>query len=78
MRERAEIGSHGTQTYPQLQRALARLPHEYRLILALYYFDDRSISGVAEVLQISEAAVQTRLCRARRKLRELLGAPGGV
>jgi RNA polymerase sigma-70 factor (ECF subfamily) len=81
MREQAQTASRGTQTHPQLQqlpRVLARLPHEYRLILVLYYFDDRSISGVAEVLKISEAAVQTRLCRARRKLRGLLDAHGGV
>jgi RNA polymerase sigma-70 factor (ECF subfamily) len=78
MREQAQTASRGTQTHPQLQRALARLPHEYRLILVLYYFENRSIADVAQVPQISEAAAQARLCRARRKLRELLDAHGGV
>jgi RNA polymerase sigma-70 factor (ECF subfamily) len=60
--------------HAQLQWALARLPQGYRLPLVLYYLDQRSIGSIAEILGTSETAVCARLCRARRKLRELLDA----
>ncbi|MHC4482754.1 MAG: RNA polymerase sigma factor [Planctomycetota bacterium] len=60
-----------------LEAALAKLPQEYRVGLMLYYFDGRSTKNIAETLAISEAAVHARLSRARKKLRELLSAPGG-
>jgi RNA polymerase sigma-70 factor (ECF subfamily) len=64
--------------YPELQVALAKLPEDYRLTLMLYYFDGRSTKNIAEVLAISQAAVQTRLCRARKLLRELLETGRGA
>jgi RNA polymerase sigma-70 factor (ECF subfamily) len=60
--------------YPELERALAKLPEESRLALMLYYFDGRSARSVAEAFEISEAAAQARLSRARRQLRRLLQA----
>jgi len=44
--------------------------------LLLFYFNGRSTKSIAEALSISQAAVQTRLTRARRKLRDLLVAEG--
>ena len=64
--------------YPALQRALAKLPEEYTLALMLYYFDGRSTRAVAEALGFSEAAVQARLSRARKRLRKLLEAERGA
>jgi RNA polymerase sigma factor (sigma-70 family) len=46
--------------------------------LMLYYFDGRSTKNIAETLDISQGAVQTRLCRARRQLRKLLDAQRGA
>ena len=64
--------------YKELEMALADLPQQYRLALMLYYFDGRSIKNIAETLDISVASAQTRLSRARKKLRKLLEAKGGV
>lgn len=64
--------------YPELERALAKLPEEYRLALMLYYFDGQSARTVAEAFGISEGAAQARLSRARKKLRKLLQAKGDV
>ncbi len=60
--------------YGELHDAIARLPEEYRLPLILYYFDGRSTESVAETLGISPAGVLTRLSRARKELRLLLGS----
>jgi RNA polymerase sigma-70 factor (ECF subfamily) len=63
-----------SRDYRELQAALAKLPEESKLTLMLYYFDARSTKNIAAMLDISQCAVQTRLCRARRQLRKLLDA----
>ena len=75
--ESAAASKSSSKQYPDLQAALAKLREEYRLPLMLYYFDGRSAKNVAETLEISEAAVQARLSRARKQLRKLLQAKGG-
>jgi len=64
--------------YSGLQSALTQLTEEYRLPLMLYYFDGQSTKNIAESLEITVAAAQTRLSRARRKLRRLLSTKGGA
>lgn len=61
-----------SKDYAKLESALAKLSEKYRLPLMLYYFDGRSTKTIAEALKISEAAAQTRMSRARKKLRKLL------
>ena len=53
--------------------ALLQLPVKYREVLILYYYDDYKIKGIAELLQLSENTVKTRLVRGRDKLKPLLG-----
>ena len=48
------------------------LPDNYRETIALYYLDGRSCAGVAQSLNISEAAVRQRLVRARLMLHDIL------
>lgn len=75
--DRAEAGRNSSKEYPELQGALAKLPEDSRLALMLYYFDGRSTKNIAETFETSEAAVQTRISRARKQLREILDAEGG-
>ena len=49
------------------------LTPKYRETIYLYYFEDFSVKEIADILKISETAVQTRLQRARQKLKEVLG-----
>jgi RNA polymerase sigma-70 factor (ECF subfamily) len=58
--------------YHHLRASLARLPEKHRLPLLLYYFDGNSTRRVAEALDISPTGAATRLCRARRALRDIL------
>jgi RNA polymerase sigma-70 factor (ECF subfamily) len=60
----------------QLEAALAGLSSNYRVPLLLFYFDGRSTQSIAETLGIGQAAVQTRLSRARKQLRRLLAERG--
>ena len=57
-----------------LQRALERLPQRDTQILLLKYTEDWSYRQIAEHLGTTEGAIQLRLHRARRKLRQHLAS----
>ena len=48
----------------ELYHAVMELPAKYRQIVHLYYFEGYSVREIAEIICISETAVQTRLLRA--------------
>jgi RNA polymerase sigma factor (sigma-70 family) len=58
-RERAE----------QLVREVERLPHAYREVLMLYYYQDCTYQDLADVLGVSSATINARLTKARAMLR---------
>ncbi len=60
-----------------LRRALGNLPVEYREPLLLQVIYGYSQQEIADRLGLSSPGVGTRLFRARHKLREMLGSPGG-
>lgn len=60
------------QDYSDLYRAVSQLQEELRVPVVLYYGEDFSVREIAQVLEISEGAVQKRLARARQKLKHLL------
>jgi RNA polymerase sigma-70 factor (ECF subfamily) len=64
-----------------VQAALARLPEKYRVILTLRDIDGLSYEDISGILKLSPGTVDSRLHRARRKLREKLaghlGRQGG-
>ena len=55
-----------------LFRALQQLPIKYRNVLHLFYYEEYSTREIAQILQISEGTVRTRLSRARKKLQQIL------
>lgn len=55
-----------------LQRALARLPVEYREILMLIGVEELRYADVAEILNVPLGTVMSRLSRARERLRALM------
>lgn len=57
----------------ELQRALAQLSDEEREVLALRFGADLKVRDVAKVLGAGESAVEGRIHRALRKLRDQLG-----
>ena len=55
-----------------LDRALAQLPIEQRLVLEFTYYMDHSCEEVAEIMECPVNTVKTRMFNARRKLRVIL------
>lgn len=49
-----------------------KLPAKYRVVVHLYYYEGYSCDEIAKLLSISSSSVQTRLQRARNKLKEQL------
>lgn len=52
--------------------AVMALEPKYRVCVYLYYYEDYSVREVAQLLQTKESTVQTRLQRAREKLKQTL------
>jgi RNA polymerase sigma-70 factor, ECF subfamily len=51
-----------------IQRLLAQLPADYRLVIVLRYWQDLSYEEIAEMTHTTESAVKSRLHRARQML----------
>jgi RNA polymerase sigma-70 factor, ECF subfamily len=62
------------ETLATVQAAIQQLPHDLKVTLLLYYFEDQSYKEIAAVLGCAERSVETRLYRARQQLRLLLGS----
>jgi len=55
-----------------IQWGLARLPRSQAGLLEAFHLEQRSVAAIALELRVSERAVEGRLRRARRKLRQLI------
>ncbi|MBQ6719365.1 MAG: sigma-70 family RNA polymerase sigma factor [Oscillospiraceae bacterium] len=55
-----------------LMDAMKHLPEKHRISLYLYYYEEYSAREIAEVMGVSESAVNQYLARGRRKLRTIL------
>ena len=56
----------------RLEKALAHLPPNYRLLVAAHYLHDVKYEDLADALDIPVGTVKTHLHRAKKRLRELL------
>lgn len=55
-----------------IMEAVLSLPEHYRIIVYLFYYEEYSIGQISNVLGIKETTIQTRLSRARDKLKKNL------
>jgi RNA polymerase sigma-70 factor (ECF subfamily) len=56
-----------------LANALLQLPLRQRICVLLFYYEDRPIAEIVDILGISEGSVKVHLHRARERLATLLG-----
>lgn len=56
----------------EVLEAVRTLPHKYRTVIYLYYYEDMSIREIAQMLSIKEPTIKSQLLRAKRKLKVLL------
>jgi RNA polymerase sigma-70 factor (ECF subfamily) len=57
----------------RLRNAMARLPTNDRTVLVLRHFSELSYQEIAQVLELDEKTVKSRLFEARQRLRGMLG-----
>lgn len=75
---RAEAGENDDQErLHELRRQVGMLPFALREAVLLFYFERMSHSRIATALDITEAAVNQRLHRARVRLRNVMRPAGG-
>jgi RNA polymerase sigma-70 factor (ECF subfamily) len=55
-----------------LARAVQALPAMQRVAVVLFYFEDRPIADIADILDISDGSVKVHLHRARQRLAAIL------
>ena len=70
--EQMETPQKENKNYGELYEAVQELREELRIPVVLYYVEEFSCREIAEILDISEGAVQKRLARAREKLKNRL------
>ncbi len=69
-----QIADHIPWVEPGLGPALAALPDQQRIVVALVHAYEWSLSEVAMLLEVSKSTVQTHEQRAMKRLRKQLGA----
>lgn len=66
----------------QLLQALRRLPVDQQIVVELYYWEDLNAREIAEIYEVPEPTIRTRLRRAKLRLEEeltaLAAAPQGA
>ena len=60
----------------ELYRELSELPQKYRDVIHLFYYEELSVSEIADILHRKESTVRTQLTRARTMLKEILEEEG--
>lgn len=56
----------------ELFHALKQLPTKYRVVIHLFYYEEMSIKGIAQLLKQNEATIRSKLFRARQKIKKIL------
>lgn len=58
--------------YDGLWEAVSALPHERRVVVTLFYYEDMSVEQIAKCLEVPQGTVKSRLSRAREQLKKML------
>lgn len=56
----------------EVRELLDHLEESHRIVISLYYFEKYPLHEIAQILQIPEGTVKSRLFRARQNLEELM------
>ena len=73
--ESREVLFNGEIDHDRIQEALREIPPDFRLVLAMYYFEDCSYREIAAELNLPIGTVMSRLARAKGHLRTKLFQP---
>ena len=70
--ENAETKAMAAETFARVQRTVRALPPKYREVVVLRYLEGLETAEICDMLKINANAVQVRLNRARKHLRDAL------
>jgi RNA polymerase sigma-70 factor (ECF subfamily) len=73
----ADAAFAGMELRDRLDKALAQLPENYRMLVAAHYLEGVQYDALAEALGLPMGTIKTHLYRAKRRLRELLDTTQG-
>lgn len=59
-----------------LWQSMQELPHKYRVVLYLYYYEGYSVRELSGILHIKESTLQTQLADGRKKLKKIMEING--
>lgn len=59
-------------SFEEVSEGVYLLKNDYKNVIVLYYYEKYSVKEISSILKISENAVNTRLSRARVKLKETI------
>ena len=69
---RADAAFADMELRDRLEKAIAQLPEQYRVLIAAHYLEGVQYEALAEAMHLPLGTVKTHLYRAKRRLRELL------
>lgn len=70
--EMEDLEDSGAFKSDEMWPLVMELPEEFRIVVALYYYQEFSVKEIGKMLKISEGTVKSRLSRGREKLSKLL------
>ena len=66
------------EEWQQVNRAIGTLPLPQRVVVVLYYVNDLSIIEIADILEIPQGTVKSRLHYGRKTLKKIVGSQGDL
>ncbi|MFQ9514228.1 MAG: RNA polymerase sigma factor [Eubacterium sp.] len=60
------------EEYSTLYECILNLKEKYRIVILLYYYEGYSIKEISQILEAKESTIQTRLSRARSRIKVLM------
>ena len=70
--ELASEQTDGAFRYEPLYQAIDKLPKQEKVVVILYYLEEKSIREISKITEISESHLAVMLFRARKKLKAML------
>lgn len=69
----SDFGMNQTMEHPEVMEALLRLPHRYRDIIYLFYYEGYSLREIAQLMHKKESTIATWHRRSKMLLKDYLG-----
>lgn len=60
------------ERYSELYQVMGKLKESQRLAIILYYYEGYSVKEIADIMDVTQGTVKSRLGRARKKLKQYL------